>query len=110
MSRVEASALEAWYRNEHLPALLGDSPAALCLGLDPMPLPDDAPAYVTRPPGLDRRSLHLYFLDEDPRSAWARLFGGHDRILRDAGLGRVSWAAPFIPTIPGTDRYADELW
>ena len=32
-----------------------------------------------------------------------------DRI-EQAGLGRLLFSAPFIPTLPGTDRYADELW
>jgi hypothetical protein len=27
-----------------------------------------------------------------------------------SGLGTVHWAGPFIPTIPGTDIYTDELW
>jgi hypothetical protein len=27
-----------------------------------------------------------------------------------SGLGRVVWASPFIPTIPGTDTYTDQLW
>ena len=31
------------------------------------------------------------------------LFGGRD-------LGQMLWTAPFIPTIPGTDTYTDELW
>jgi hypothetical protein len=28
----------------------------------------------------------------------------------DSGLARVQLAAPFAPTIPGTDFYADRLW
>ncbi|MGH0030955.1 MAG: hypothetical protein ACQGVC_14270 [Myxococcota bacterium] len=89
---------------------LPGTPASVCLGLEPEPLPDDAPAYVARPPGLERRSLQIFFLETDPRDCWDGLFAEQDAWLRDAGLGRVSYAAPFIPTVPGSDRYTDELW
>jgi hypothetical protein len=29
--------------------------------------------------------------------------------VASAGVGRVELAAPFLPTIPGTDTYVDEL-
>jgi hypothetical protein len=105
----QAAAVERFFREEHLPRILPGSPAALCLGLEPMPLPADVPAYIPRPPDLERRALHVYFLEEDPRRAWRTLFAPQGRLLEAAGLGRVSLAAPFVPTIPGTDRYADEL-
>jgi hypothetical protein len=107
---VDAATLETWIRERHLPALLEDSPVAMCLGLDPMQLPDDAPSYVARPEGLDRRTLHIYFVEEDPSRRWADLFAERAKAVREAGLGSVSYAAPFIPTIPGSDRYTDELW
>lgn len=107
---VEPAALDDWLRREHLPRTLADSTAAMCLALEPLPLPPDAPSYVARPDGIERRSLHLYFLEEDPRQSWDRLFAPQAEQLRDSGLGRVVYAAPFIPTIPGSDRYTDELW
>ena len=106
---VERERFEASYRAWIAPRL-ADSPAALCLGFEPEPLPDDAPSYVIRPPGLERRSLQLFFLEGDPRDGWEARFAAQDAWLREAGLGHVSWAAPFIPTLPGTDRYTDELW
>jgi hypothetical protein len=27
-----------------------------------------------------------------------------------SGAGTVRWASPFVPTVPGTDRYTDQLW
>lgn len=30
--------------------------------------------------------------------------------LLSSDLGRVAWAAPFIPTHLGTDTYSDQLW
>ncbi len=108
-AEVERETFESEYRAWIAPRLAG-TPAALCLGLEPEPLPDDAPSYVIRPPGLERRSLQMFFLQSDPRECWDELFSEQDAWLREAGLGHVSYAAPFIPTIPGTDRYADELW
>ncbi len=108
-AEVERETFESEYRAWIAPRLAG-TPAALCLGLEPEPLPDDAPSYVIRPPGLERRSLQMFFLQSDPRECWDEMFSEQDAWLREAGLGHVSYAAPFIPTIPGTDRYADELW
>jgi hypothetical protein len=107
---VDAPALERWYREEYLPRRRPDSPAAMRLAFDPLRLPDDAPAYVQRPSELERRALHLVFLEADPREPWRALFEPEADGLRDSGLGRVAWAAPFVPTIPGSDRYTDELW
>ena len=104
-----AAALERWLREEHLPRVLPGSPAALCLGLDPMPLSDEIPAYIPRPQGLERRTLLAVFLERDPRESWKELFGPLGRAVEATGLGRVSLAAPFIPTLPGSDRYTDEL-
>ena len=97
---VEQARFDHWLRGEHLPGVLADSPAAMCLGLEPEPLPDDAPSYVRRPPGLERRTLHLYFLECDPRDCWQDVFAPQERAIADSGLGAVSFTAAFIPTIP----------
>jgi hypothetical protein len=104
-----AAGVERWLRQEHLPRTLPGSPVAMCLGLEPMELPPEVPAYIPRPEGLDRRALLLSFVETDPRRCWAEVFETQQRELAETGLGSVSLAAPFIPTIPGTDRYADEL-
>jgi len=93
-----------------LPQSIAGSEASLCIALTPTPLPDDAPSYVERPEGLDRRVLLLSFYAGNPGAAvetWTRSLA--DR-LESEGLAKLRLAAPFIPTIPGTDRYADELW
>jgi hypothetical protein len=105
-----AAELDRWLRDEHLPRTLRGSPAALCLGLEPMPLPEDVPVYIPRPQGLERRALLLYFLESDPRACWKDLFEPLRPAVAATGLATLSLAAPFIPTIPGSDRYADELW
>ena len=106
---VSEEARDAWLLEEHLPALLPGSAAALCLSLDPVELPEESPAYTPRPEGFERRSLQIYFLDEDPRACWETLFAQQGASFAKAGMGEVSFAAGFIPTIPGSDRYADEI-
>src|SRR5262245_9312476 len=105
-----AAELERWLRERHLPGMLRGSPAALCLGLEPMPLADGVPAYIPRPQGLERRALLLFFLEADPHACWKERCEPLGPALAATGLGTLSLAAPFVPTIPGSDRYADELW
>jgi hypothetical protein len=48
----------------------------------------------------DPAELHLLFLDADPASVWG------DVVRDDAGH---SWAAAFVPTVPGTDRHVEDM-
>ncbi len=69
----------------------------------------DAPMELGTGPGTRQRSMALLFLHADPAAAWERIEDLAARI--DAsGLATVRLAAPFIPTIPGTDTYTDQLW
>ena len=104
-----AAAVDAWYQSEHLPAVLPGSPIASCLSFTPRPLLADAPSDVPREEGVDARFMHLYFLDTAPLDGWS-VFAAQRSALAAAGVGRILWASPFIPTIPGTDTYTDELW
>ena len=54
--------------------------------------------------------LRCYFLDADPREVWDDVFAGLGAAVEAGGKGRAELVAPFIPTVPGTDRYQDELW
>jgi len=68
-----------------------------------------APMKLGTGPGTRARSMQLLFLTDEPTEAWDRVQDYAARI--DAsGLGTVRLAAPFIPTIPGTDQYTDQLW
>jgi hypothetical protein len=100
---ADRAALDAWYREELLPGAFGGSAVASCVAASPRPLPDDAPAYVARAPGLDRRTLLLFFVEDDPLAVWDALFAGHGRTIAARDLGSVVFASPFVPTIPGTD-------
>ena len=75
----------------------------------PTPLPVDRMSYVRQVEGVDTRLTLLWFLEQDPRECWEAWFAGLDAAVAETGLGRVELVAPFIPTIPGTDRYVDEL-
>jgi hypothetical protein len=102
--------LTEWLRRA-LPEFLAGSDIAMTLCLRPQSLPDDAPAYVPRPNPDERdiRTLLLSFLEADPGPWWIEKFAGLRHMLAASGLGQVVYAAPFIPTVPGTDKYVDEL-
>jgi hypothetical protein len=107
---VTPDQVTAWYRNEYLPAVLPGSPAATVLAFSPLPLLADAPGDVPRADQLDRRLLLLWFLDQEPTGSWDAVFAKQGGAVAEAGLGHVTWASPFIGTIPGTDTYTDQLW
>ena len=108
-SGVSATQRSAWLQEEYLPKRLPGSAAALCLSLTPLPLPEDSPVYSPPPAGFDRRHLEIYFLDEDPRSCWTDFFADMGKTHEAAGMGPLHFVAGFIPTVPGTDRYTDEV-
>ena len=74
----------------------------------PVPLLADAPSDVPRDEATDRFLL-LSFLGRDPLEVWDAEFAGIGDRVADAGLGRVLFSSPFLPTVPGTDTYADQL-
>ena len=45
----------------------------------------------------------------EPDRWWAGV-GDYADSVAESGAGVVRWASPFIPTVPGTDRYTDQLW
>jgi hypothetical protein len=106
---VSAAERERWLLEEELPRTLPGSDAALCLSLDPKTLPKDSPVYAPPDAAADRRGLELYFLDREPQEGWSALFEGLGERHAAAGMGELAFVAGFIPTVPGTDRYVDEL-
>ncbi|MFE0191401.1 hypothetical protein [Streptomyces sp. NPDC058989] len=105
----ERAALLEWLRARHLPRRLAGSPAAMATVFRPTPLPGDRMAYVKQVEGVDTRLTLLWFLQQDPREVWAAHFAGLGEEVTESGLGRVELVAPFLPTVPGTDRYVAEL-
>lgn len=101
--------LDQWLRAEHLPARLRGSSAAMTLFFEPIPLPADRMSYVDDVPGLERRITLLTLTDEPAADGWAETFVPTGAAVTAAGVGTVELAAPFLPTIPGTDTYVDQL-
>jgi hypothetical protein len=83
--------------------------AELALGFTPIPLPVDAPVTQSGLDGLEDCVLTLSFTAGPPTARWAEHRAAAERMQAD-GVGEVLWSAPFIPTIPGTDTYTDQLW
>ena len=61
------------------------------------------------PTGNEERINQMFFLEDDPRNIWD-LFVTYANQVNESGLATVSLAAPFIPTVVGTDTYTDQLW
>jgi hypothetical protein len=107
---LDAGAFELWQRTEHLPSLLDGTPVRLVVAADPLPLLIDAPGDVPRSEADDRRQLTLWFLDTEPTEALTGVIEEHGRALAAESKARVVASLGFIPTIPGTDTYTDQLW
>jgi hypothetical protein len=101
--------LLAWLCEDHLPKRLTGSPAAMVTVFAPTPLPLDRMTYVKQVEGVGTRLTLLWFLQHDPREVWQEHFAHLDTAVAASGLGDVQFVAPFVPTVPGTDRYVDEL-
>jgi hypothetical protein len=99
-----------WYRDELLPEVVPGLPVDQVLAFTPLPLLDDAPSDVGRQDAEAQRLLLLWFLDADAAEAWDGGFADHGERLAASGRGTLTWAAPFRPTVPGTDIYTDQLW
>jgi hypothetical protein len=74
-----------------------------------VPLDSARSCRVKQVEGVGTRLTLLWFLEADPREGWERHFTGQEEQVTGAGPGRVELVAPFIPTVPGTDTYADRL-
>lgn len=100
--------VDAWYREEHLPRMQPDSAIAMTLSFSAVPLLVEAQD-VAKDPDVERRWLHLHFLEADPGGVWMDSFADHPATVEASGVGRVVWQSPFIPTVPGTDAYSSQL-
>ncbi|MDT3440452.1 MULTISPECIES: hypothetical protein [unclassified Pseudofrankia] len=98
-----------WLRAERAPRVLGVPGVAMGLYFTPLPLPENRMSYVKQVEGLGRRVTVLWFLETDPGSVWDEAFGGAAEEAEAGGAGRLELVAPFIPTLPGTDTYVDQL-
>jgi hypothetical protein len=105
---VTQEQVDAWF-GDHLPEFLAGGAVASVSSWTPVPLLEDAPSFVPVDPDADKRALHLYFLEADPRADWDR-FRSWAKEIDGSAMMRTIWCGPWIPTIIGTDTYTDELW
>ena len=98
----DPEALAAWHGSE-----VAGGAVALSVGLAPRPRPPGAVQAAESSAWPDRVAW-LHFLDDGPDAVWPGAFAGYGERVQAEGLGRVVFASPFLPTIPGTDRHADE--
>ncbi len=98
-------------REKLLPRWLSSSPVSLLLCMAPEPLPEGAPGNVKHAEQTaDKpRFMWLGFMNHAPRESWTESMAALGRGLRADCGGRLAWASPFIPAVPGTDTYMDQL-
>lgn len=106
---VDARTFSNLLRDEVIPQAIGGSATALVVGATPIALPEGAPVFQPDNPNHDRRILLTCFSEADPAEKWSTYTAIADAVAA-TGQGKVAFAAPFISTIPGTDRYTDQLW
>ncbi|MDR5699101.1 hypothetical protein [Agromyces aerolatus] len=105
--------LERWLLDDHLPgslARMGHASSAMVFRTNPPDprLRPDVLAGLARVAGNGGRLTVLWFLDEEPSANWDGRFGGLGDELA-AGGGELTLLAPFIPSVMGTDTYADVI-
>lgn len=110
---ADTESLNAHLRDEALPELMAGSSVASMVSwlyIDPTGGETQrAPMDLGTPAGPAQRQVQMFFLDAAPDSDWDR-FRAYAQGLASAGIGKVVFAAPFLPTIVGTDTYTDQLW
>jgi hypothetical protein len=102
-----------WVADTGRDIILGaDSSFAMASSWRPVIPPETqgpAPMALGTGPGTRARSAQLLFCETDPAEVWDQVHAYADAI-EASGLATVVLAAPFIPTIVGTDTYTDQLW
>lgn len=109
--RLAAADFIAECRDQLLPVWLGQSGVSMMSCFKPKPLPDTAPKTVKQTSGdeLDNRYLWFGFLKDAPSQAAAAHWEALNDRMRERRLGEILFYSPFIPTLPGTDTYMDQL-
>ncbi|THW94079.1 hypothetical protein D6D17_08186 [Aureobasidium pullulans] len=103
--------LIGWLKETFVPLKINQSPAmTMCLIFTHADLPEmiKSPRLPVKLESGDQRIVLLWFLEKEPRECWTG-FEGHAGLVDESDLGDVVLVAPFMPTVPGTDRYVDEL-
>lgn len=97
-----------WLADEHVPRRVADPAVGQCVAFAPRAWPADE-LWFDAPAVVEDRVILLWFLRVDPRECWQGLFDDETAAVVRGCAGALSFVAPFVPTLPGTDRYVDEL-
>ena len=110
---IENSEFEDWLENGALSTLFKSGAAESCSMWNPVPGQDEmtgkAPMDLGTSPGGENRYMQLFFMGNDPREVWDS-FIEYGKAVDSSDVGKIFFAAPFFPTVVGTDRYTDQLW
>jgi hypothetical protein len=99
--------LQQWLLTDGLPSVVSEgSPVAQALVFSPR----DFPGVPGTGVGVGEKLCVAFFLQDDPRESWDAQFRKLGDAIAASCLGTVGLVAPFIPVVPGTDTYLDELW
>jgi hypothetical protein len=101
-----SDAVVDWVRDSWAPAVCTpDSPVAQALVFTPR----DFPGVPGTGVGVGDKVLVAWFLHGDPRADWAAVDAALTGSL-DPSVATLGLLAPFVPVVPGTETYLDELW
>ena len=104
---ADADAVARWVLDDWAPAVLVDgSPIAQALAFAPR----DFPGVPGTGVGVGERVLVAWFTSGDPRDDWAAIEAALTGPVAASGVATLGLLAPFIPVVPGTPTYADQLW
>lgn len=108
----DARTLAGELAKELVPELLAGSSVEIASSWTPCAgenEPKNVPMPLGSRAGGPERLCQLFFATGDVRAPLDRFRRYTDAIER-AGLARTQLVAPLVATVPGTDRYVDELW
>ncbi|SFI61367.1 MULTISPECIES: hypothetical protein [Microbacterium] len=103
-------ALEKWLVEEHLPARIVGSAAAMALVFRTREYRGSS--YVTAEMPTDRftrRVVVLWMLERDPEDVWD-LVAHENETIAESGLGRLEFLSGYLRMIAGSDKHLDELY
>jgi hypothetical protein len=104
---VAQAELDKWM-TDYLPGFLEGSPVAQCSVWSPIPQAS-APMMIPKVERTAYLDMQVFFVDTPAADSWQR-FRSYAADLEASGLAKVVFASPWLPTVPGTDTYADQLW
>ncbi len=109
---TDPSDLTDLLKDDAMPELMAGSSIAVGSGWIPIDRgqsDNQAPMDLGTPSGGAERVMQLFFLDDKPQADFDR-FKDYAKKIDDSGKAKVVFAAPFFPTVVGTDTYTDQLF